>query len=338
MTTTTKIEWTDLTWGPVLGCAKVSPGCDRCFAIRTSHRCAHLPGTSALYAGLTARPDGGGPVDWTGTVRTVPERLHDPLRWRKPRRVFVNSQSDLFHDAVPSPFIAQVFTVMAATPQHTYQILTKRPGRMRAVLSNPGFRDDVANGVRSLADGLARLGPLTRIHGSFGPLPRWPLPNVHLGVSVEDQRWADVRVPVLLATPAAVRWVSAEPLLGPVDLSPWLADRSIGWVVTGGESGPGARPAPADWFRAVRDQCATAGMPYHHKQHGEWTSTVTPTDTWYAREPDAWVNRADGTAVQDGDPALASGSWAGMWRVGKKAAGRTLDGVVHDEHPAVSTA
>ncbi|HEY0641267.1 MAG TPA: phage Gp37/Gp68 family protein [Pseudonocardiaceae bacterium] len=345
-----RIEWTDATWNPVLGCTKVSPGCDRCYAMRSVHRMEHNPNAtvSAAAAGLAAYRPGVGPV-WTNLVRTLPDRLDQPLRWRRPRRVFVNSLSDLFHDGVPDEFIARVFAVMRLAEQHTFQVLTKRPGRMRSLLGDPLFEGTVHAMCQALANG----GHLR----DFTPGWRWPIPNVWIGVSVESQRWADVRVPVLLDIPAAVRWISAEPLLGPVDLSPWLPRRferdqggyevhgrdvfgadkrlmsglPVGWVVVGGESGPGARPMHPDWARSLRDQCATAGVPFLFKQWGEHTAVLGGD-----APPHVWVRHADGRTGTEGD-ALADGSdWVGVYRVGKKRAGRELDGRTHDDYPAVT--
>ena len=333
MSTDTSIEWATKTWGPVLGCRKVSAGCDNCYAIRTAHRLAHNPNRNLadLYEGLTARPDDG--LDWTGVVRTIPERLRDPLRWRKPERVFVNSQSDLFHHDVPDEFIAQVFAVMALTPQHTYQILTKRHARMRALLTSHGFFDRVlvaANDLR-VARGLPEPDGLFVL--------RMPLPNVWLGVSVENQPWADIRIPALVDTPAAVRWVSAEPLLGSLDLSEYVTCGAdwpghtcnpscslLDWVVVGGESGPGARPMHPAWPRELRDQCVAAGVPFFFKQWGAWqfaaaggTHRVTYGGECYPQRP---------TCLMSNEETVR--------RVGKKTSGRLLDGRTWDEYPAVS--
>ncbi len=258
-----KIEWTDSTWSPVVGCTHVSPGCDQCYAAKlASGRLAHLP----RYAGLAV--DG----KFTGEVRLVPEVLNQPLRWRRPRRVFVNSMSDLFHDAIPDEYIAQVFAMMAACSQHTFQVLTKRHGRLRSLLSDPGFQDMV----------IEEWDALVEEHGDrVAGRPGWnwyPLPNVWLGVSVEDQKWADIRIPALLATPAAVRFLSCEPLLGPIDLASYIGGRLISWVIVGGESGPRARPMHPDWARSLRDQCTAAGVPFFFKQAGlvlarEWGCT-----------------------------------------------------------------
>jgi protein gp37 len=280
----TAIEWTDETWNPVTGCSKVSPGCAHCYAERISHR-----------YGFTKQP-------WTANYASEnvvlhPERLAQPLSWKKSRRVFVNSMSDLFHEQVSNMFIMEVFSVMAEAERHTFQILTKRPERMRSVIR--------------------WLGKL------WEGEPPWPLPNVWLGVSAEYQRQADERIPLLLQTAAAVRFVSLEPLLGPIDLGPYLGGDAgddgrgpcgacgrarddywmcssfapnpcnwpkLDWVIVGGESGgPEARrllrkasvvldasgaisfdvPEPkAGWVRSIRDQCNAANVAFLFKQWG----------------------------------------------------------------------
>lgn len=261
----TGIEWTDATWNPVRGCSRVSPGCKHCYAERVA---ARFCGPGQPYEGLAFRKvtvDGYGEDHmeprWTGEVRLIPEHLADPLRWKRPRRIFVNSMSDLFHEKLSNEEIAAVFGVMAAAPQHTFQVLTKRPEGMREFfrwMEGWGYSDYRLDGY--LADGGA-----------------WPLPNVWLGVSVENQHYADERIPILLDTPAAIRFVSAEPLLGPVDLlySAWNGAESlremagIDWVIVGAESGPGARPMQEDWARSIRDQCAAAGVAFFLKQFAE---------------------------------------------------------------------
>lgn len=284
------IEWTDETWNVVTGCDRVSPGCDNCYIERTPP-----------FRMEGRRFDEHGRMG----IRLHPDRLEKPLRWRKPRRVFVNSLSDLFHKDVPFDFLASVFDVMARTPQHTYQILTKRAQRMPLAVD----------------DALGDIGNVDVM--SNRPLP---LPNVWLGVSVENQRYADLRIPHLLATPAAVRFLSIEPLLGPVNIEPWLdgcgpeCDHddphdvvpSIDWVIVGGESGPGARPMHPDWVRDLRDQCTAAGVPFFFKQWGEFCHPAQlPPDV-----------EGSGSFVDD------------LWRVGKKAAGRELDGRTWDEYPS----
>lgn len=253
MSDRTGIEWTDATWNPVTGCTKVSAGCDHCYAETLAER---FRGTSGHY------------FERGFDVQLRPNKLNQPLHWRRPRRVFVNSMSDLFHADVPDNYIGSVFEVMAKASQHTFQVLTKRPGRMRSLLN------------RWAAQGAAEewAGPGTAVFRRadqmwVGPV-RWPLPNVWLGVSAEDQKWADVRVPLLLDTPAAVRFVSAEPLLGPINLL--VRDEQqhgtrlegLDWVIVGGESGRGARPMDLGWARSIRDQCEAAGVAFLYKQQG----------------------------------------------------------------------
>ncbi len=277
----TGIEWTDSSWNPVTGCTKVSPGCDRCYAEGIAHR----------FAGTKAYPNG-----FEVTLR--PERLDQPLRWRRPRRVFVNSMSDLFHQDVPDEYIARVWAVMALAPQHTFQVLTKRHARMRSLLNSTSFFESVAHHQGKLSDETD-----------------WPLPNVWLGVSTENQQWADTRIPALLDTPAAVRFISAEPLLGPIDLGFDLhPDWGLDWVIVGGESGPGARSMHPDWVRHLRNQCTASDVPFLFKQWGEWGPGGIPERfTRYDLFP-------DGTYV---------------CRYGKKAAGRELDGRTWDQYPEV---
>ena len=281
------IGWCDTTWNPVRGCTRVSAGCDNCYAIGQAHR---FSGEGQPYEGLTKRrayspdqaPDGEGEirerVDWSGKVITVPEKLDEPLRWRKPQRIFVNSMSDLFHPAVPEEFIDQVFAVMALAPQHTFLVLTKRPDRMSGYLLNASRQMRVA--LQASTD------PHDEKFSAVIDGP-WPLPNVQLGVSVEDQSTADERIPLLLQTPAAVRWVSCEPMLGPVglfDVDGSIAQRMtdldpregrfpadcIDWVVFGGESRGIREPRPCDiaWIRDGLRQCREAGVPAYVKQLG----------------------------------------------------------------------
>lgn len=297
----TTIEWTDQTWNPVTGCDKISPGCDNCYAEGIAHR----------FAGTAQFPNGFG-------VTLRPERLGDPLKWRKPQRVFVNSMSDLFHAGIPDEFIAKVFGVMAHAEQHTFQVLTKRPGRMRSLLRSDAFRELVFKSVDV---------ELPDVMGDG-----WPIPNVWLGVSAENQKWADVRIPVLLDTPAAVRFVSAEPLLGPIDMQVWLEDDpekydvpALDWLIVGGESGPGARPMHPDWVRTLRDQCVEADVAFLFKQWGAWI----PNGAWRRDTGRPPLNRNEHVFDDGGRgdfiPVMA--------RVGKTNAGRVLDGRTWDEYP-----
>lgn len=282
MSATTAIEWTDRTWNPLTGCTKVSPGCDHCYA-KTMHE----------------RFNGPGSFD---TITLHPDRLTQPMRWRakadKSSLVFVNSMSDLFHQDVADEYIASVFAVMAAAYNHTFQVLTKRHARMRSLLSSPRW-----------AELLVESG-----HWDVNLDPEEPAPNVWLGVSVENQQWADIRIPALLDTPAAVRFLSCEPLLGPVN---WQVpayrsrdyDHGIDWVIVGGESGSGARPMHPDWARSLRDQCVAAGVPFLFKQ-------------WGAFAPGRPGRKPGESAVTEQ-----------MYRTSKKAAGRELDGRTWDEYP-----
>lgn len=287
----TGIEWTDATWNPTTGCDKVSPGCDNCYALKQAKRLKAMGQPDYQTDG---DPTSSGPGFG---LAMHPHRLDQPLRWARPRRIFVNSMSDLFHKDVTDEFIAQVFAVMARAEQHTFQILTKRHGRLRSLLSSERFYDLL-------------VGELSLFTGGANPGLTWPLPNVWLGVSVETQQWADTRIPALLDTPAAVRFLSMEPLLGPVNLqhslngdpNGWRAVSALQWVIVGGESGPEARPMHPDWARSLRDQCVSAGVPFHFKQWGEWAPRAGFTDET-------------------------------TFRVGKRKAGRVLDGRTWDEWP-----
>ena len=265
----TSIEWCDEVWNPLVGCTRVSAGCENCYAIGVAAR-----QMSPQHRGLTkVRPKGAkrpGP-DWTGEVRTVPAKLAEPLRWRKPRRVFVNSMSDLFHAQVPFEYIAAVFGVMAACPQHTFLVLTKRPERAREFFDwivGVGSKGYVWQTMFVHAQEHVRIAELEGRMGSPWP---WPLPNVQLGTSVEDQASADKRIPEVLACPAALHWVSLEPLLDEVDLHLDINGKAgphLQWVVVGGELGPGARPFHLDWARSVIEQCRESRVPVFVKQLG----------------------------------------------------------------------
>lgn len=300
MSDKTGISWTDSTWNPIRGCSRVSPGCVNCYAERVAMRFSR---DGQPYAGLVrfrARNPGDDspkPIGWSGAVRMIHEHLADPLRWRKPRRIFVNSMSDLFHESLSNERIAAVFGVMAAAPQHTFQVLTKRARRMREWFEWAGH--DFALQQREIASAPHVFrAMLDAAYEELGKPQKpsldaawrgheddlWPLPNVWLGVSVENQAAADERIPELLATPAAVRFLSCEPLLGAVDVLRYLGPQSLGfsasgrgsiargidWVIAGCESGPGARDCDAGWLRALRYQCATPySVPFFLKQAEE---------------------------------------------------------------------
>lgn len=283
MTRKKPIEWTDATWNPVRGCKPVSPGCVNCYAEPMTGRLEAMG--SAGYVGLTRPGSGKKRFLFTGEFRTAPDRLKEPLYWKRPRMVFVNSMSDLFGEGVPFEFIAAVFGVMAACPQHAFQILTKRAERMleffKWVKAGAG---DTGRARWFCRQALLPFGvPLAPpLHEST---LRWPLPNVWLGTSCENQEAADQRIPHLLRVPAPVRFLSCEPLLGPIKLTrievaPALyadalrtQDRDlpinpVNWVITGGESGPNARPCQLEWIADIVAQCKAAGVPSFVKQLG----------------------------------------------------------------------
>lgn len=297
MSAISSIEWTDRTWNPVRGCSIVSPGCVNCYAMKFAHR-FNRPG--GPYEGLTKATSAG--PQWTGKVQLVESSLREPLSWRNPARVFVNSMSDLFHESVPDDFIDRVFSVMALVPRHTFQILTKRPSRMLSYLSKPERRSNIAFDVRKAMDGWPKE---YEIADAVESGETWPLPNVWLGVSCEDQERADERIPLLLETPAALRFVSAEPLLGPIDFvlngirvpnwdedwrynvlsgEEWAGPRDdkpersqhLDWLIVGGESGSKARPCEVGWLRSIVRQCKVAGVPVFVKQLGTLPMVESP--------------------------------------------------------------
>ena len=371
MLTKTKITWTQSTWNPITGCTKVSPGCAHCYAEVMAKRLQAM-----------GRPEYKDAVDdnghWTGWIEFAgPQRLLAPLRSTKPKMIFVNSMSDLFHVDVPQHWIDLVFSVIAASPWHTYQVLTKRPERMHAYFDDPGLSHRIFELVKEHRSQFKRAVP-------FGV--QFPLPNLWLGVSVEDQKRANERIPLLIQTPAAVRFLSCEPLLGPVNLAEavgepeeedwdvvnsiqdahddsepeelveeceaecdwinygddlvtnpewsewsswrsWRArisklDRHIDWVIVGGESGPHARPMHPDWALDLKEQCRYAEIPFLFKQWGEWLPAGQEGNgIGYLSEKIAYHDFGDGNMSA---------------RVGKKAAGRLLDGVEHNQFPTTT--
>lgn len=302
MADNTGIQWTDATWNPVRGCTRVSPGCGGpghaggCYAEIIA---ARFSGPGQPYHGFAERGRPGS--KWTGKVALIDHMLTLPLRWKKPRRIFVNSMSDLFHEDLPDEAINQVFAIMALCPQHTFQVLTKRAKRMRDYLNGLTIHRICATAYGLFDERHPHARSERLVAMFFGKTIDWwrafgieearriglPLSNVWLGVSVEDQARADERIPDLLKTRAAVRFVSAEPLLGPVTLDRWIheippeaIDRNGGhrggafcrldWLIVGGESGTRARPMHPNWARSLRDQCAGVGVPFFFKQWGAW--------------------------------------------------------------------
>lgn len=263
MSDATAIEWTDATWNPTTGCDQVSPGCDNCYALTLAARLKKM-GSPAYQEDGDPRTSGPG-----FKLTLHPDRLDQPLRWTRPRRIFVNSMSDLFHPDVPESFIADVWGVMLlAAHKHEFQILTKRPQRMRQILGDRSFYDlatelanqwDIKTGNEDFDDGW-------QIYFGLDDglnLPQ-PLVNAWLGTSIESDRYT-FRADHLRNTPAAVRFLSLEPLLGPL---PSLDLHGIDWVIVGGESGPNHRPIDPDWVRDIRDRCIDADVPFFFKQWG----------------------------------------------------------------------
>lgn len=330
-----RIEWTDATWSPVTGCAPISEGCQNCYARRMANR---------------LRGRCGYPKENPFKVTLHPERLDEPLKWRKPRKVFVCSMSDLFHPDVPFHYISNIFDIMCSwrwpnkeaerigdeslleDPGHTYMVLTKRPERVQ----------DWLQWLFEYWPGDSPVNVNLSAEGHFGR-------HIWFGVTAENQQRADERIPILLQIPAAVRFVSVEPMLGPVDLSKWLGGTwycetcectvdpefvpfseihypcenyldfipGIDWVICGGETGPGARPMHPDWVRSLVLQCKNAGVPFFFKQHGEWLHETQGIDFHEGHKYYVWP-----------DESMS-------FRVGKKAAGRILDGRTWDEMPEI---
>ncbi|MEG6521108.1 DUF5131 family protein [Desulfotomaculum sp. 1211_IL3151] len=358
----TKIEWAEAVWNPITGCSKISPGCANCYAERMSKR-------------LVGRC--GYPADEPFKVTVHPDKFVEPLRWRKPKRVFVCSMGDLFHPDVKDEWILASLVAMGLTyehtgkmkevspghhtgiykPKHTFMILTKRPERMKEFFnrlysksSDKEWENKAHNFATQLASGIGSPFPMNAIFGFY----KWledGFPGLWLGVTAENQEQADKRIPILLEIPAAVRFVSVEPMLGPVDLTSlslgsnrygldfklnsltsWETGyndkgnqrinrndefESLDWVICGGETGPGARPMHPDWVRSLRDQCQGAGMPFFFKQWGDWIHTSLEES-----QPFIDVEKE----YDDSDYFI---------RVGKKKAGRILDGRTWEEFPEV---
>ncbi len=279
MATKTNIEWTDFNWNFLSGCSRKSAGCENCYAEKMTKRLDAMG--QEKYKGLLNEHG-----RFNGTVKFSEKDLLAPLSWKKPRKVFVNSMSDLFHEKVQDEWLDKAFAVMALTPHITYQILTKRPERMleyfaqcdaepfniataRIMLAIFSVLSRVQNGVK-IWERLVAEGYFVEMEPEVFWFKQWPLPNVWLGVSVEDQKTADERIPLLLQTPAAVRWVSAEPLIGPVNLNKFFHPqfKMPNWIVCGGESGPRSRPFDIQWARDIIAQCKAADVPVFYKQGG----------------------------------------------------------------------
>ncbi len=349
MSDKSKIEWTDASWPVTVGCDHVSEGCDHCYAATlTSGRLAHQP----VYAGLAENGR------FNGTVRCLPERLDWPLRWRKPRRIFVCSMADLFHEAVPDEFIVRVWVTMALAGQHTFQVLTKRHGRLRSLLNSPAFRSAYDARLDQELGDLTRFGTPRARDWAESYRSEWPLPNVWLGVSVENQKWADTRVPALCDTPAAVRFLSCEPLIGPVDLSAWMPPGIATWRCGGCH-----RFYSDPW----QDHCQGCGREGYwcgsHTGNGRpnaqplgWVIAGGESGAGARSAPPAWFRTLRDQCGAAGVPFFFKQWGAHRWiahsvydeatqcwvdrgiepqRVSKKLAGRELDGRTWDEYPRV---
>ncbi|MER8765862.1 phage Gp37/Gp68 family protein [Mesorhizobium sp. M0074] len=338
----TNIEWTDATWNPITGCQVKSPGCKFCYAMKLAGtRLKHHPSREGLTVDTK-----NGPV-WTGEVRFNEQWLTQPLHWTKPRMIFVCAHADLFYEAVPDVWIDRVFAVMSMAPQHAFQVLTKRPGRMRDYLARVE-QEPFRNTVKRFADAMPP-SPWPSFDGMA-----FPSPNIWLGVSVEDQAHADERRESMrrLSEMGWKTWVSYEPALGPVDWTGW---EFLDWIVSGGESdanGKSARPHHPDWHRATRDFGAANGIPYLFKQWGclidadqvaSRIAAVTEAGAaWIVRDGKTWVppvplnfDDAAWLAKFLGHSFEHQSDGTTLLRMKKGDAGRLLDGRTHDEFPAV---
>jgi len=342
----TKIEWTDATWTPIRArriyvnagdpgwrpalpggkagwhCEHVSEGCRNCYAEAINKR---------LGTGLEFKPGHRANIE----VFLDEKTLFAPLKWKKPRHIFVCSMTDAFADFVQDEWLDRIFAVMALSPQHTFQVLTKRAERMRTYCTAPDVRFRAEKIARDMTNDSMSATVRRYFLGNNAPIP-----HVWLGISAEDQTRADERIPLLLQTPAAVRFVSLEPLLGPIsfrwakwdnwkDAEGYARNpvdhldglRILDWVIVGGESGPNARPMHPDWARSLRDQCAEAGVPFFFKQWGTFAPGALN---------DKWETVANDGNLKIDDPKF---DIAQVTRVGKKAAGRLLDGIEHNGMP-----
>ncbi|MEA3033517.1 MAG: hypothetical protein QOH86_1533 [Sphingomonadales bacterium] len=343
MSDNSAIEWTDASWNPVRArrtladgtlltgwhCEHVSEGCRNCYAEGFNRRLGTKLDYKPGHLRSAARPGGEVEIFLDETMLLL------PLRWKRPRRIFVGSMTDIFAAFVADEWLDRMFAVMALCPQHVFQLLTKRPERMRRYFEYPrrldgaganrGREMEISSAMGPLQDSLRRGPYSTRVSAAgyeMGPLggcvPGLPLPNVWLGTSIEDPAALIDRAGHLRKTPAAVRFFSCEPLIG--DLGQIVLD-GIDWVICGGESGPGARPMHPDWARSLRDQCAAAGVPFFFKQWGEWVAVPVSKMISHQRARQMRVESATGLDTV-------------YWRIGKNQAGRRLDGVEHNAMPA----
>jgi len=345
-----KIGWLNLpgykgeTWNPIIGCSKVSDGCKNCYAERMAGRLAHMPGAYE-YSNVVS----SNPTKWNGKTQLVQSAIDKPLRWKKPRVIFVCSMGDLFHEDTSFQDIDKVFTIMACNPQHIFIVLTKRAKRMAEYYNSPVTRANIYYLIlKSKNSGYAVTDPLDK--------DGWPLKNVWLGVTAENQETANDRLLHLIKTPAALKFISVEPIVGPVDLTAikeevlltkqdylkfkFLTGKKfegpkIDWVICGGESGPGARPMHPDWVRSLRDQCQEAGVPFFFKQWGEFVSqhqgpkvNQLSKDKWFSVSTEGDYGPLYETSyMKDGL------NYRTVGKIGRKAAGNLLDGEKWEQYP-----
>ena len=321
----TKIEWTNETWNPIIGCNKVSLGCDNCYAEKMAYRLMHMP-YGADYQFVLSDNGKSDPEKyknlpkWNGETHFQKSQLDNPLKWKKPRMIFVVSMGDLFHESIPFEWIDKVFEVIFQTPQHTYQILTKRPERMKKYFEHQN--------------------ELLKDLGGYSPPP-----FIWLGVTAENQEQANKRIPILLEIPAAIRFVSIEPMLSKIDIQKYLTPGADGlpeeveryhdwidWVICGGESGSKARPMHPDWTRSLRDQCKKIGTPFFFKQWGEYTPNNSNTK-WYKN---IGISEDGGLFNKEIDlDAWQGRNFKLMFKVGKSKTGNLLEGKEHNEMPTI---
>lgn len=339
MAENSKIEWTDATWNPIVAelpngkigwhCEKVSPACEHCYAAAMNMRNLPARGTGLDYV-RSSRDQ--------VTIRIHEETLANPLHWKKRRRIFVCSMTDLFGEFVPFELIDQVFAVMYDCQWHTFQLLTKRTKRAQMYFDSAPINRIAFMAWSAMDERKRSIISVSEIAADLRYC--WPLANVQLGTTAENQEWLDRRLPHLEASQAAMRFLSLEPLLGPITIPP---TESIDWVIVGGESGPQARPMHPDWVRSLRDQCQAALVPFFFKQWGEWLPyELGPVPLWTAA---SGQDSIEGVHLPEGltEHQPVRGWW---WpvddafsdhviyrRLGKHAAGRLLDGQEYNEFP-----
>ncbi|NDY56224.1 phage Gp37/Gp68 family protein [Desulfovibrio sulfodismutans] len=337
-----KIEWCDATWNPVVGCSRISPGCDHCYASRMACRLAQIPTAPHQYREVVDQDNQA----WNGRTEFVTSAMEQPFRWKRGRHIFVGSMTDLFHPSTPDEWLDRIFAVMALTARHRFLLLAKRPERMRDYMTQV-TPQRLAHAATELQGEEAAKVVLAVLNDTLCGVRNvgWPMRHVWLGVTAEDQARADERIPILRDTPAVVRFVSFEPLLGQVDCRRFLvplrreitprgrenvvSPPGVNWAICGGESGPGARPMHPDWVRGLRGQCQDADVPFFFKSWGDWRPGLPN-----GQQKAVGITPNGGTYSHDAAEFFGE-TWPDnarcMARVGKKSAGRMLDGKTWDE-------